>query len=231
MNQSDRYAPRGQVLSLCDRTGVVVEPWVAAGYDATIVDLQHDEFRKWQPTPDGGYISAIGTDVLEWEAWNAPFDIVFAFPPCTDLANSGARWMRDKGLGALVKALQVVEACRNIAEQAGCPWMLENPMGQLSTYWRKPDYTFDPYEFAGYCDDPDEDAYTKRTCLWVGNGFQLPLRRPREAVHGSKMHLLAPSEDRANLRSVTPRGFARAVFEANAPVLATAAHNHHLGTP
>lgn len=193
------------VLSLCDRTGVMVEPWQRAGYRTLCVDIQNDGSRR----------DRIAADVTQWLPPRDDYAIVFAFPPCTHLASSGARWMSEKGLPKLIEALQLVEACRRICEWSGAPWMVENPMGTLSTYWRKPDFTFDPYEFAGYCDDPAEDGYTKRTCLWVGGGFQLPRRRPWEAVDGSKMHLMSPGPERANERSVTPRGFARAVFEAN----------------
>lgn len=201
-----------RVLSLCDRTGVMVEPWLEAGFDCVTVDLNQGQSvdRSRQ-----GCWYRLSDDVREFWPGNGRPGIVFAFPPCTHLANSGARWFRDKGLAKLIEALTVVEACRRICEDSDAPWMLENPMGTLSTYWRPPDFTFDPYEYAGYCDDPAEDGYTKRTCIWTGNGFQLPRKRPWEAIHGSKMHLLAPSEDRADLRSVTPRGFARAVFEAN----------------
>jgi hypothetical protein len=44
----------------------------------------------------------------------------------------------------------------------------------------------------------------------------MPPRRAVDASLGSLMHLMPPSDDRANLRSVTPRGFALAVFAANA---------------
>jgi hypothetical protein len=149
--------------------------------------------------------------------------IVLAFPPCTNLAVSGARWFRDKGIAGLLDGLRMVEQCRAICEASGAPWALENPVSTLSTYWRKLDLQFDPYEFAGYSPSPDADAYTKRTCLWTGGGFLLPGRRPVDPIMGSKMHLLPPSDDRADLRSETPMGFSYAVFEANAPHLKSAA--------
>ena len=93
--------------------------------------------------------------------------------------------------------------------------MIENPVGTLSTHWRKPDAQFDPCDYAGYLDDPDADAYTKRTCLWTGGGFVVPLPKPVFPFQGSKMHLVPPGDNRANIRSATPRGFAQAVFEAN----------------
>jgi hypothetical protein len=109
----------------------------------------------------------------------------------------------------------VVASCNRICEASGVPFLIENPVSTLSTYWRKPDYKFDPCDYAGYLDDPAPEAYTKKTCLWVGGGFRMPAKKRVEPVLGSKTHLLGPSEERANLRSVTPAGFARAVFEAN----------------
>lgn len=200
---------RPVVLSLCDRTGVMVEPWAEAGYDCITVDLQPSA----NESPNWTHFVA---DVRTWLPPLLEYGIIFAFPPCTHLANSGARWFRDKGLSKLIEGLELVEACRRICEWSDAPWMIENPVGQLSSYWRAPDLMFDPYHFAGYCDDPTEDSYTKRTCLWVGHGFRIPPKRPwGSTLQGSKMHLMAPSPERGDLRSVTPRGFARAVFEAN----------------
>jgi hypothetical protein len=55
--------------------------------------------------------------------------------------------------------------------------MLENPVGVLSSYWRKPDHTFDPCDYGGYL-NPAGDAYTKKTCLWTGGGFIMPGKKP-----------------------------------------------------
>lgn len=96
--------------------------------------------------------------------------------------------------------------------------MLENPVSTLSTYWRKPDFYFHPYEFTGYTGDA-EDNYTKKTCLWTGAGFKFPT--PKEScslVAPDKAFIRdmkASGEDRQGLNSVTPMGFAQAVFEAN----------------
>jgi hypothetical protein len=198
----------GTVVSLCDYSGVMVAPWAEAGYRAVCIDTQHERGAR-----DDGGVVLMGQDVTQIEAVRNA-EIVFAFPPCTNLAVSGARWFKDKGLRGLIDALEVVEACRRIAEGSGAPWMIENPVSTLSTYWRKPDHIFNPCDYAGYLDS-DEDAYTKKTCLWVGGGFVMPEPKRMEPVHGSKMHLMAPSPERANLRSRTPRGFALAVFQAN----------------
>ena len=207
---------RPAVLSLCDRSGVMVRPWLEAGFDAYIVDLQHSPGpSRSLPTEDGhGSLTRVGADVRAYWPPERKFSAVFAFPPCTHLAASGARWFQEKGLGALIEALTLVEACRRICESLTTCWMLENPHGTLSTYWRKPDYTFDPCDFGGYLDGGG-DRYTKRTNLWCGPGFTMPPLRRVEPVEGSKMHFVAPGPERANIRSVTPEGFARAVFEHN----------------
>lgn len=201
-----------RILSLCDYTGNAVIPWVEAGATATLVDLRHPVGI----TKDGE-VTKVGADVLHLgdlpkDGW----DMVFAFPPCTHLAISGARWFKGKGLVMLAEAIQLVAACAAACEDSGAPYMIENPVGTLSTYWRKPDFRFDPCDFAGYLDDPSMEAYTKRTCLWVGGGFVMPEPRPVEPVLGSLMHTgFSPGNDRGDKRSVTPMGFAEAVFQAN----------------
>lgn len=92
--------------------------------------------------------------------------------------------------------------------------MIENPVSTLGSYWRKPDFTFHPFEFGGWPGGANDD-YGKRTCLWTGGGFRLPQKRPIEAFRPLWIYNLPPADNRGDLRSVTPPGFARAVFEAN----------------
>lgn len=198
----------GTVLSLCDRTGHMVRPWEEAGFECICVDIQHDD----DIVKDG--IRWIGADLQTWLPPPRRYAIVFAFPPCTNLAVSGARWFQDKGMGGLMEGIELVEAARRICEWAQAPWMLENPVSTLSSYWRKPDFTFNPCDYGGWLDPPG-DRYTKKTCLWTGGGFRMPEKRPVHPEEGSKIHLMPPSEDRGDKRSGTPEGFARAVFAAN----------------
>lgn len=159
---------KGVVLSLCDKTGNMARPWAAAGYECWCIDIQHDGVREERV--GDGLIRFIGANLLRWLPPREDIRIVFAFPPCTNLAVSGARWFADKGLSALAEGLDIVDRCRAIAEWSGAPWMLENPVSTLSSYWRKPDHAFDPCQFAGYLPDPTTEAYTKKTCLWTGGG-------------------------------------------------------------
>lgn len=197
------------VLSLCDHSGNAVRPWAEAGYNCICVDLKHEGISQ------EGNITFICADVRKWKLPQKDYAFVFAFPPCTDLAVSGARWMQAKGLKALANAIEIVAACADICEASGAPYVLENPISTLATYWRKPDYIFDPCEFAGYLENPELEAYTKKTCLWVGNGFRMPDPRPVFPVLGSKMHRLPPGPGRAELRAITPQGFSLAVYLAN----------------
>jgi hypothetical protein len=187
----------------------MARPWAKAGFLCYCVDLQHQPGEQRT-----GNIIRIGADVREWLPPYAKVKILFAFPPCTHVAVSGARWFKDKGLGALIDALELFEATVRLAEWTEAPYMIENPVSTVSTYWRKPDHSFDPFEYGGYARSK-ADAYTKRTCLWTGNGFVMPERKGVAPGLGSKMHRLAPSPQRSALRSSTPRGFAQAVFEAN----------------
>ncbi|MDL2267958.1 hypothetical protein LJC46_08250 [Desulfovibrio sp. OttesenSCG-928-G15] len=207
----------GTVISCFDYTTTMVRPWADAGYTCYCVDLQHPagEHRE-------GNIIKVGADMLDWLPPRGEISFAAFFPPCTDVAVSGARWFQDKGLGALSGAIRLFYQAIRIAEWTGAPYMIENPVSTVSSYWRKPDHTFNPCDYAGYPGGED-DLYTKRTCLWTGGGFVMPDKRPMPPEQGSRMHLLPPSEDRANLRAATPAGFARAVFEANAKVAVEAA--------
>ena len=95
---------RGVVLSLCDRTGNMVQPWLDNGYHAITVDLQ----PATNPNQNREHIIA---DVTNWKPplRHGTPKIVFAFPPCTHLAVSGARWYQEKGMDAGVQALVVVK--------------------------------------------------------------------------------------------------------------------------
>lgn len=204
------------VLSLFDRTGTMVQPWLDAGYECWIVDIQHQRGIKRM-----GNLVTVGADVLVWLPPRREYAAAFAFAPCTDQAVSGARWFkdesRDKGLAGLARAVSMVERARDILEWTGAPWMLENPVGTISKYWRKPDCYVHPWQFAGWNEDIERENYTKKTGLWVGGRFVLPDTKPAPEPHRNDIHAMPPSEDRADLRSVTPSGFARAVFLANDP--------------
>lgn len=201
------------VISLFDQTGNMVEPWLQAGYTCWIVDIQH-------PVSSGsqlGKLKKINADLSQ--PWIPPVPkesiaFIAAFPPCTHLAVSGARWFKGKGLRDLSQAITLFATAAECCEWSGAPYLIENPVSTISTYWRKPDYTFNPCDYTGY--NP-LDNYTKKTCLWTGNGFRMPEVFIDFSLGPSddRIHKYPPSKNRADLRSATPKGFARAVFEAN----------------
>jgi hypothetical protein len=204
-------AKRRVVLSLCDNLGNMVLPWLEAGYDAITVDPR--------PMPDEAVRHPnrdhFRCDIEMFKLKVKPH-IVFAFPPCKNMAVSGAKHFKSKGLSALIEALTTVEYCRAMCEELKAPYMIENPVSTLSTYWRKPDYIFNPYDYTAF---DKRDNYMKRTCLWIGCGFIMPPPSVHPSLKGKK-----PDErvwrgvsmaERMTARFHRPMGFARAVFEAN----------------
>lgn len=214
------------VISLCDLTGNMVKPWIEAGYQAFLVDPQHGITRTEGPvTKFAGTIEdalpAIGELIRTGDV-----AMVFGFPPCTDMAVSGARWFESKRAADKMfqaKAVMVAEQCRTIGRLSGAPWFVENPVSVLASAFGKPQHTFHPADFTAY--EPG-DNYTKKTCLWAGGGFVMP-QPAKDSTLGApdnRIHFASPGPERANFRSATPMGFAHAVFDANhVPALAVAA--------
>jgi len=187
----------------------MVLPWAEAGYRCYCVDInQNPENRRQHKN-----IEYVESDIHTYLPPRAEYKAVFAFPPCTDVAVSGARWFEDKGLNGLASAVKNFERARQIAEWAEPDiWMVENPVSTLSTYWREPNYTFHPYEYDGYTEQ--DNAYSKKTCLWTNDAFTEPETDEVEE-YNDRIHKMPPSEDRARMRSKTPEGFAQAVYESN----------------
>lgn len=205
------------VISLCDLTGNMVKPWVDAGYQAILVDPQHgitsgdDLVMRYAGTIEDAM------DYLGHVLRTYKVSMVFGFPPCTDMAVSGARWFESKRAADKMfqaKAVMVAEQCRTIGRLSGAPYLVENPVSVLAAAFGKPQHTFHPADFTAY--EP-ADNYTKKTCLWAGNGFIMPESAKDETLGApdNRIHFASPGPERANFRSATPMGFARAVFAAN----------------
>ena len=201
------------VLSLCDVSTRMVEPWAEAGYVCFCVDIQHSK-----GVVKSGNIYRVGEDILDWLPPREDYAAAFAFTPCTNLSVSGARWFLEKGIGGLLDGLSLFRRGIEILQWTGAPWMAENPVSTVSSYFRKPDFTFNPCDYAGWLPEGERasEAYTKRTCLWTGEGFRMPAPRPVTPTLKSPIHRMSPSTDRGNMRSITPRGFSLAVFNSNA---------------
>lgn len=217
-----------------DESGNMLRPWAEAGFTVYNIDILND-MRSEQV--GAGVMHFIKADLFDPEnierikALDPRF--ISSFPPCTDLAACGAKHFankREEDPDFQIKAMQLFRLPGQIAEELQVPWFSENPRSMVSTLWRKPDYKFNPWEYGGYLpeDDvhprwpqylPPRDAYPKETWIWSGNWFVMPKRKPVEDVHdcypGWKK-LGGKSAKTKQIRSETPRGFARAVFEANA---------------
>ena len=158
------------VISCFDKSTNMVKPWAAAGYVCYCVDIQHPPGET-----SNGNIIRVGADMLDWIPPKETIAFAAFFPPCTDVAVSGARWFKDKGLGSLINALRLFDVSIKLAEWCGAPYIIENPVSTVSTYWRKPDYTFDPCDYG--------DPYTKKTCLWTGGAL---LCHPKAGLNRQK---------------------------------------------
>lgn len=218
-------------IFLFDYTGKMAEPWAKAGHPCLIVDIQHPLGVTYR----GGNIWTLGMDLRSTLAMayihalaanpgfkNLPMAFlekpafVAAFPPCDHLAVSGARWFKGKGLRLLGLSIDLFATAAEFCEESGAPYLIENPVSTISSYWRKPDHTFHPHEFTLLS---PSDNYTKKTCLWVGGGFVMPeeqkdwsLGKPDDRIHKAP-----PGAERHNFRSATPSGFSYACFAANRP--------------
>lgn len=134
------------------------------------------------------------------EALNDPWDAVIAFPPCDHLASSGARWFAQKQEdGRQQRGIDFFLLFAGLGVRFVA---IENPIGVMSTIWRKPDQIIQPWMFG--------HGETKATCLWL-KGF--PALVPTAVVTGREQRIwrMPPSKDRAKLRSRTFAGIAAAM--------------------
>tara|TARA_R110000868_G_scaffold409956_1_gene696680 strand:+ start:424 stop:1137 length:714 start_codon:yes stop_codon:yes gene_type:complete len=231
---------KGIVLSLYDFTGEALKPWAEAGYTCYAFDIQHPKEGR----VDHG-ICYQNADLQDQDTLNAiqsefgdkPVVFGMAFPVCTDMAVSGAAHFKRKAeVNPFFQADAVghATAVARMFNGMAIPYFIENPVSVLATMWRKPDYSFHPYEYGGYipyseADHPrwpeyiaPFDAYKKKTCLWTGGGFVMPdkVAVDCEGYHGNgystaMMKLGGKSQRTKDIRSATPRGFATAVYQSN----------------
>jgi len=175
-----------RILVACEYSGTVRDAFITKGHDAMSCDLLPTE----KPGP---HYQGDVRDVLS-EGW----DMVIAFPPCTDLCVSGARWFAEKrASGAQEASIAFFMLFPGCAPQVA----IENPVGIMSTQYRKPDQVIQPWQFG----HPE----TKATCLWLEG---LPRLRPTNIVEGREQRIwkIPPSEHRAKERSRTFQGIADA---------------------
>lgn len=185
----------------------------------------------WTKMPDGGWGVALSTAALLVMLQKNPHyfkeevEGILMAPPCTDFAGSGARhWAAKDADGRTSQSIQIVRQCLAIKDILKPKWwVLENPVGRVARLVPEVGprrMTFHPHEFAGLAPEPEKDQYTKRTCLYGEFNTNLPkaplppiiVTSKSGKVKGSWMFVMlgGKSEKTKELRSVTPKGFAKA---------------------
>lgn len=177
-----------RILIACEFSGLVRDAFRERGHTAVSCDTQPSE--RGEP-----HLRCDVREVLRMDMW----DMIVAFPPCTHLASSGARWH-----GNSDEMLQAVEFVREIWNAPAPKIAIENPVGALSTWFRGPDQYIQPWQFG--------HGETKRTGLWLKN---LPPLQPTRVVGGraNRIHFMSQSASRQRERSRTYLGVAMAMAE------------------
>ena len=168
------------MLVACEYSGVVRDAFTAKGHCAMSCDMLPSE------TPGLHYQGDV-MDIIT-DDW----DMMVAFPPCTDLSVSGARWFVDKRADWRQQAS--IAFFMGIARAEIPRIAIENPVGIMSTEWRKPDQIIQPWQFG--------HGETKATCLWLKG---LSPIKPTNVVIGreARIHRMPPGPDRWKIRSRT----------------------------
>jgi len=241
-----------KAVFLYDFTGLMAQPWLDDGYECWIFDGQHAPgiTREGNLVRVGMWFYPKG---LEYQAATIKsmvgdgVEMVFGFPECTFLTVAANKWMshpEDKHLPADLRrpnprypdrkksrdeAVELAKLVEAVGCAFGCKWGLENPISVLSTLWRKPDFRFDPCDYAGHLPEsdshpvypeiyPGRDRYNKNTCIWMGGEAVMPEKKRIEPISKDNpgwKKCGGKSLRTKNIRSATPRGFAKAWKDAN----------------
>ena len=180
-----------RVLIACEYSGRVRDAFRRGGHDAVSCDILDTESH-------GPHYTGDVRDILH-DKW----ELLVGFPPCTHLASSGARWFPAKRADG--RQQEGIDFFMLLANADHIPRIaLENPVGIMSTQYRKPDQIIQPWMFG--------HGETKATCLWLKG---LPNLVPTDIVEGRepRMWKLPPSHDRAKIRSETYQGIAEAMAD------------------
>ena len=181
-----------KILVACEESQAVTIEMRRLGHEAYSCDIE--------PCSGGHPEWHLQVDALE--LLKMKWDMILAFPPCTHLAVSGARYFEQKRKDGRQQA--AIDFFMRFAN-ADCPKIaIENPVGIMSSGWRKPDQIIQPWQFG--------HGETKKTCLWLKG---IPLLVPTNIVDGREQRIwkMPPSEDRAKNRAKTFPGIARAMAE------------------
>lgn len=186
-----------KVMVACEFSGIVRDAFIRRGHDAISCDFL--------PSASSG--PHIIGDIRDQDL--TPFDLLIAFPPCTHLAVSGARWFKEKQK----EQDEALAFIRYLLDAPVERIALENPVGIISSRIRRPDQIIQPYQFG----EPE----SKKTCLWLKNlpklvptnVLPLPERGYWNNQTPSGQNKLGPSAERWKLRSQTYQGIAEAMAE------------------
>ena len=199
-----------KVLVACEESQAVCNEFRKLGHEAYSCDIV--------PCSGGHPEWHLQQDVLPLlkEKW----DMIIAFPPCTYLTVTGNRWFNIDRYGE--KAIQRHKDRKDAIDffmafaNADCEKIsIENPVGIMSSEWRKPNQIINPWQFG--------DAFEKKTCLWLKglpeltptNIVEIPPRKKFDSGktmpswYAEAWHL--QKEERAKLRSKTFPGIAKAM--------------------
>ena len=182
-----------KILVGCERSGIVRDAFKALGHYAWSCDLEPTDTEGNHYRCD--VFDAINDSMMDW-------DLIILHPPCTHLAVSGNRWYAgsEERFTAIEWTVDLFNAACAVSDRVA----LENPVGALSTAWRKPDQYIQPWEYG--------HGETKKTGLWLHN---LPKLTPTDIVDGRENRIwkMPPSADRGRIRSETYVGIANAMAE------------------
>jgi len=199
-----------KILVACEESQAVTIELRKLGHEAYSCDIEpcsggHPEWHIQNnvlPLLDGCTYFYTMDGVLHTELSQNHWDMIIAFPPCTHLAVSGARYFdKKKKDGRQQQGIDFFILFTN----ADCPRIaIENPIGIMSTNYRKPDQIIQPWQFG--------HGETKATCLWLKG---LPVLTPTDIVSGREQRVwkMPPGPERAKMRSKTFPGIAKAMAE------------------
>lgn len=211
-----------KILVACEESQAITKAFRELGHQAYSCDLL--------PCSGGHPEWHLQCDVFT--IINDGWDMMIAHPPCTYLAGSAVQWLShpdDKCLPFdqrrphpkypnrrqdMLDSIEFVKALYNAPIEKIA---IENPVGLLSTKWRKPDQIIQPYQFG--------DEATKTTCLWLKNlSALIPTnivgKGERTVFASGKSHakwyadalaMAKTKQERQTLRSKTFPGIANAI--------------------
>lgn len=181
-----------KILIACEESQAVCIEFRKLGHEAYSCDIE--------PCSGGHPEWHLQQDVIE--LLKQKWDVIIAFPPCTDLCVSGARWFKQKIADGRQK--KSIDFFMEIINSNSNKIAVENPIGIMSSNYRKPDQIIQPWQFG--------HGETKATCLWLQG---LPKLKPTKIVEGREQRIwkLPPSHNRSKLRSKTYTGIAKAMAD------------------